>query len=344
MNSQKTAVTIETRSGSSNNAPVRMSREELLTSLQARGAEQEALHKAALNTKKEIFGDEVVLRGVIETGNICRVNCTYCPMRRDNNRENSSFFLSVEDILDRARLIKESRINVILIQAGETPKAEAIALAAIPQILDLFNGDVEIILNLGSLGHESYQKLHDAGAMTYILKHETSSDVLHQKYRFERLSQRMQEWYLARDAGFKMGTGIISGMPGQDYESLADELVFLRSMDPDMISVSPFVPAPNTPMANVPPGDVDDALNFLALTRLEHPRALIPSVSALEKNSNGGQGAGISAGGNVMTINFTGDRQKEYLIYGKKRFVVKIDHVRRVLEGNGAKRAGSVWV
>lgn len=324
--------------------PSRLSRNELVAALRARGAEQRDLHAAALAVKKREFGDDVVLRGVIEIGNVCRVNCTYCPMRRDNNRENSNFFMPAPKILDRAGHIKDAGIDVILLQAGETPKAAAIALEAVPRIVELFDGAVEIILNLGSLGHRTYQRLHDSGAKTYILKHETSSDVLHAETRFERLSQRMREWYLARDAGFRMGTGVISGLPGQDHESLADELVFLRSMDPDMISVSPFVPAPDTPLADVGPGDVDDALNFLALTRLEHPRALIPSVSALEKNSSGGQGAGIAAGGNVMTINFTGDHKDEYLIYGKQRFVVKTDHVERVLASNGAKRAGSIWI
>ncbi|MCC3765506.1 radical SAM protein [Glycomyces sp. TRM65418] len=325
-------------------APLRLSREELLAALRARGEEQRELHAAALNVKKRVYGDDVVLRGVIETGNVCRVNCTYCPMRRDNNRDNSSFFMSASEILERAGHIKDAGINVILLQAGETPKAAAVVLEALPRIVAHFDGAVEVILNLGSLGYQSYRRLREAGATTYILKHETSSDLLHAETRFEKLSQRIQEWYLARDAGFRMGTGIISGLPGQDYESLADELVFLRSMDPDMISVSPFVPAPDTPMADVPPGNVDDALNFLALTRLEHPHALIPSVSALEKNASGGQGAGIAAGANVMTINFTGDHQGEYLIYGKQRYVVKTEHVSRVLARNGARRAGSVWV
>jgi biotin synthase len=324
--------------------PLRLSRKELLDALRSRGAGQRDLHAAALDAKRRAFGDGVVLRGVVEIGNVCRVNCTYCPMRRDNNRENQTFFMSPDDMLERARRIKDAGIDVILLQAGETPKAAAAALEALPRIVALFDGAVEVILNLGSLGHASYRRLREAGATTYILKHETSSDVLHEETRFERLSQRLKEWYLARDAGFRMGTGIISGLPGQDYESLADELVFLRSMDPDMISVSPFVPAPDTPMAHVPPGDVDDALNFLALTRLEHPGALIPSVSAMEKNANGGQGAGIAAGGNVMTINFTGDHQGEYLIYGKQRFVVKTDHVERVLTANGATRTGSVWL
>lgn len=322
----------------------RHERADLLAALRARGDEQRQLHEAALATKRSVFGDRVVLRGVIEIGNVCRVNCTYCPMRRDNNKQNEQYFMPAPEIIERARQIREVGIDVILLQAGETPKAAARALEAVPAVLDLYGGEVEIILNLGSLGLPWYRRLRDAGALTYILKHETGSDVLHAATRFEALADRMQEWFLAREAGFRTGTGIISGLPGQDVQSLADELVLLRSMRPDMVSVSPFVPAPDTPLSHVAPGDVDEALNFLALTRLEHPGALIPSVSALEKNSAGGQGAGIAAGANVMTINFTGSHRGEYLIYGKDRFVVKADHVRSVLAAAGATAGGSVYL
>ncbi|MGN7249107.1 biotin synthase BioB [Janibacter anophelis] len=324
--------------------PERLTRAELLAALRSRGRAQQELHQRAAETRVAATGNEVILRGVIEIGNMCRVNCTYCPMRRDNNRENDQFFMSPDDIARRGVAIKKAGIDVILLQAGETPKAVQRALGAIPLLLDVFDGRLEIILNLGSLSLTQYQDLSDAGATTYILKHESSSDHLHFEHRHEALSERMRHWYLARTAGFRMGTGIISGLPDQDYESLADEIVFMRSMSPDMISVSPFVPAPHTPLEGHPPGRVDDALNFLAITRIEHPQALIPSVSALEKNAPGGQGAGIRAGANVMTINFTGEQQGKYLIYGEDRFVVKTDHVRRVLSESGMTSRGSVFV
>src|SRR5271157_5690194 len=286
--------------------PLRLSRGDVIAALKSRGDEQRRLHKAALEVKQRVYGNGVMLRGVIEITNVCRVSCDYCPMRRDNNRSNDKFFMSAADIVARARIIRDAGIDIVLLQGGETPKAAAATLEAIPGILELFNNAAEIILNLGSLGSSYYQQFKEAGATAYILKHETSSAPLHAALRHEELAYRIREWYLAREAGLKMGTGIISGLPGQGYAVLADEIIFIRTMAPDMISVSPFVPAPNTPLSESSIGNVDDALNFLALTRLEHPYALIPSVSALEKNSSGGQGRGIAAGANVMTINFTG--------------------------------------
>jgi len=322
----------------------RLTRGEILAGLAARGAEQRDLHQRAAAIRDESFGRQVVRRGVIEIGNPCRVDCAYCPMRRSNNRDNDQFFMTSDEILSRSEAIRSAGIDVVLLQAGESPKAADRAADAIPRMMAAFGGDLEIILNLGSLSFEMYRSLADLGAKTYILKHETSSDELHYHHRFEPLSDRMKHWYLAREAGFRMGTGIISGLPGQDYDSLADEIVFLRSMSPDMISVSPFVPAPNTPLADFPAGNVDDALNFLALTRIEHPHALVPSVSALEKNTRGGQAAGLRAGANVMTVNFTGEQQDKYLIYGKDRFVVMADHVQRILIDEGMGSRGSLYL
>jgi biotin synthase len=324
--------------------PQRLSRREIIAALKSRGDEQRLLHKAAFEVKQQVYGNGVMLRGVIEVTNVCRVNCDYCPMRRDNNRSNDKFFMSAADIVAHAKNIRDAGIDIVLLQGGETPKAAAAALEAIPGILELFNNSAEIILNLGSLGSSYYQQSKEAGATSYILKHETSSASLHAALRHEELAYRTREWYLAREAGLKMGTGIISGLPGQDYSALADEIIFMRTMAPDMVSVSPFVPAPDTPLAESSAGDVDDALNFLALTRLEHPYALIPSVSALEKNAAGGQSRGIEAGANVMTINFTGQLSSNYLIYGKDRFVVKVEHVRKVLSAAGARPVRSVYV
>ena len=320
-----------------------LSAHDISEALQARGDKQRDLFQAALAIKRQTFGDEVVLRGVIEVTNACRVNCDYCPMRRDNHNITERFFLGAPEIVARAEAIHAAGINVILLQGGETPKAAELVLDAVPGIVDRFEGAVEIILNLGSLGKSFYDRAVAAGASSYILKHETSDAERHRHLRHEDLSARLQEWQLARDAGLIMGTGIISGLPGQTYDELTAEILLLRDLAPEMISVSPFVPAPHTPMSEVPMGDVDDALNFLALTRIEHPRAQIPSVSALEKNAAGGQLAGISAGASVMTVNFTGEMSQKYHIYGAERFVVGLDHVRRTLATAGARPRRSIY-
>ncbi len=79
-------------------------------------------------------------------------------------------------------------------------------------------------------------------------------------------------------------------------------------------------------------------LNALAVMRLAMPAALIPSVSALQKQAPGAQAQGFAAGANVITVNFTPVRdQASYPIYGADRFVVGQTYAERVLEEAGLK-------
>ena len=38
------------------------------------------------------------------------------------------------------------------------------------------------------------------------------------------------------------------GIPGQTYESLANDIVLFRELDLDMIGIGPFIPHPATPL------------------------------------------------------------------------------------------------
>jgi biotin synthase len=112
-----------------------------------------------------------------------------------------------------------------------------------------------------------------------------------------------------------------------------------------MCSASPFVPTADTPMAGAAPGSVSRTLNMIATMRIVNPAWLIPSVSALEQQRAGGQGAGLRAGANVMTVNFTPpDERRNYLIYGGTRHILGTERVRRQLDMAGLVGRGSVWV
>lgn len=322
-----------------------LSRAEIRTALLARGKAQEELFAEARRLRDDRFGPTVVLRGVVEVTNVCRVNCDYCPMRRDNTRDNDRYFATSDEIVERASRIKDAGIDVVLLQGGETPTELAAVEHAVPRIRELFGGRVEVLLNLGNLRRAQYQRLRNAGAVSYILKHETSDPDLHLALRHETLDERLRCMRDLLDLGYRVGTGLISGLPGQTTESIIDDIELAGVLGAHMCSVSPFVPAPDTPLQLVPPGSVDVALNVLACLRICYPDLLIPSVSALEKNSSGGQSRGLSAGANVMTVNFTAeaDRQR-YLIYGKERFVVKMQHVRDLVRSAGLQVRGSVFL
>lgn len=322
----------------------RLDRDALVEVLQYRGPAQEQLFKAAEAATREAFGDRVLVRGVIEVTNLCRVNCDYCPMRRDNTRENDTFILTVDDILAAATSIRDTGINIVFLQGGEVPQTTKLVLEAIPSILCLFDGDVEILLNLGNKSPEEYRQLREAGATSYILKHETSDPDLNLRMRHESLEDRLQCMGTLLDLGYKVGTGTIVGLPGQTLESIADDIVLAAEMGVHMSSAAPFVPAPATPLENHPPGSIEITLNAIAAMRLADPSWLVPSVSALEKTSGGGQARGLRAGANVLTVNFTpAARQETYLIYGKNRYVVKLDHVKQMLGEMNLRMSRSIF-
>ena len=313
-----------------------LTKEEIKDLLLLRGREQQELFEQATLFRKREFGEAGIVRGVIEITNLCRVNCHYCPMRIENTRHNSIYVMEPHEILEVARAIKDSGIRVVFIQGGEIPQTTPLVGEVIPEIRRLFNGSVEILLCLGNKSTEEYAYLKAQGADSYILKHETSDVHLHERIRESRWSERSGCLADLLRLGYRVGTGVIVGLPGQSVESLADDILLAKELGVHMMSASPFLPAEDTPLHDVLPGDLDTALNMIAVSRIIEPRWLIPSVSALEKLREGGQVAGLNAGANVVTANFTTPpRQANYLIYGNKRFVVQRHHLWEVLRSAG---------
>jgi biotin synthase len=311
----------------------------------AGGSEQRQLHAQAAAIRDRVFRRTVVVRGVIEITNVCRVNCDYCPMRRDNTRQNTPYTLHRDAILSAARAVRDAGVNVIVFQGGETPQTTRLLLDVLPKVRELFDDRVETLLGLGVKSEADYRALKESGADTYIMKHETSDAVLHRRIRQEDLDVRLTAIRLLLRLGYRVGSGCIVGLPDQTLESLADDILLAHSLGVHMCSASPFVPTADTPMAAAAAGSIARTLNMIATMRIVNPEWLIPTVSALEQQSAGGQGAGLRAGANVITVNFTPPEQRRnYLIYGGTRHIVEIEHARRQLDTAGLVAGGSVWL
>jgi len=315
-----------------------LSRTEIVRLLQARGPEQQKLFSRATSIRRERFGERAIIRGVIEVTNKCRVNCRYCPMRLENTRDNDTYLMNEGEILDTVSQLKECGIRVVFLQGGEIPQTTTLVGQAIPKIRELVPYPVEILLCLGNKSKREYSYLRGMGADSYILKQETSDPELHEQIREASWPERKRCLIDLLSLGYRVGTGVIVGLPGQTLEHLADDILFAKTLGVSMMSAAPLVPAGNTPFANLPAGDFDTALNFMAVSRLVEPEWLIPTVSAMEKIRPGGQLAGLNAGANVMTANFTiGTKRDRYLIYGKERFVVEQGHVWDALRQAGLR-------
>lgn len=71
--------------------------------------------------------------------------------------------------------------------------------------------DCAITLSLGERSKESYQKLYDAGADRYLLRHEAADPELYQKLHPESLSleNRIQCLWNLKEIGYAVGTGFM---------------------------------------------------------------------------------------------------------------------------------------
>ncbi|MEM3101609.1 MAG: radical SAM protein [Candidatus Nitrosotenuis sp.] len=301
----------------------------------AKGKFQEELFELAREVRHEVGGSKVILRGVIEISNVCKKACNYCAMRSTNKVLNR-YLLEPEKIVSLAERIKEMGINVVFLQAGQTHTVDHIIEEVVPLIKNELG--MEVLLCLGEKPKKIYNKFARLGVDSYILKYETSDPILYNRIAHSQLRKRLQciEWI--KQFGIKLGTGNIVGLPGQSIESLANDILLDIQIDPDFVSASPFIPNNNTPFQNHPKGDANLTLNTIAILRLILRTPLIPSVSALEILLPNGQTAGLNAGANVITINFTPRELRDlYNIYSSKRFIVSYDHAMYSIERAGLR-------
>lgn len=314
------------------------------TMLGLRGAERQELFSQARSARHTTFGDLVIVRAVCEVTNLCRVDCDFCPMRRSNTRRNETFHQTPAEMIETALGVHATGVNVICLQGGEIPQTTRSVGAALPTIRDLYAGDVELLLNLGNKTRAEYEWLREQGATSYIIKHETADPDLFARLRHEALDTRLACIDDLLGLGYKVGSGMIVGLPDQDLASLARDIVMCRDLGVHMMSAAPFVPAPDTPLSNAPAGDVELTLNVIAAMRLVQPTWTIPSVSAMRALTDGGQRRGFDAGANVIVYNATpAEHRDRYLIYGKDRKVSGYDYVQQVIADAGLRPGRSVF-
>lgn len=317
---------------------------DIITLLGLRGGDREDLFAQARAARSEAYGDLVVVRAVCEVTNLCRVDCDFCPMRRSNTRRNDVYHQTPAEVIETALGVHALGVNVICLQGGEVPQTTRSVGAALPTILDLYAGDVELLLNLGNKTRAEYEFLREQGATSYIIKHETSDPDLFAALRHETLDTRIECITTLLDLGYMVGSGMIVGLPGQDLASIARDIVMCRDLGVNMMSAAPFVPAPDTPLAGAPHGDVELTLNVIGAMRLANPAWTIPSVSAMRALDGGGQRRGFDAGANVIVFNATPARFRDrYLIYGKDRKVSGFDYVQQVITDAGLRPGRSVF-
>ena len=96
-----------------------LDRDTLISWLEEKDATRlEHLYSGAYRTKVSTVGDKVYLRGLVEISNICRKNCLYCGIRRDNHAA-GRYEISSEEVLQSAEFAYKEGYASLVIQGGE---------------------------------------------------------------------------------------------------------------------------------------------------------------------------------------------------------------------------------
>ena len=278
------------------------------------------LQAEAVHIRKQYYGTKVYTRGLIEFTNYCKNNCYYCGIRREN-KEAQHYRLTKEEILDCCKNGYELGFRTFVLQGGEDPWYTDDRMVEIIQSIKSEYPDCALTLSIGEKSFESYRRFREAGADRYLLRHETAAHMHYGKLHPAEmsLSNRKQCLYDLKKLGYQVGAGFMVGSPGQTYEELAEDLVFLSELQPQMVGIGPFIPHHSTPFAGEPAGSVELTLRLLSIIRILLPAVLLPATTALGTLDPRGREKGLAAGANVVMPNLSPVKnRKQYDLYDNK--------------------------
>lgn len=280
----------------------------------------EYLRKEAQAAAQARYGNKVFIRGLIEFTNYCKNDCYYCGIRK-SNRQAQRYRLDREEILACCDLGYDLGFRTFVLQGGEDPWFTDQRLTEIVRAIKEAHPDCALTLSVGERSRESYQRLKEAGADRYLLRHETATDSHYQKLHPPelQLSHRMECLSNLKELGYQVGAGFMVGSPYQTLEDLVRDLRFLKEFKPHMVGIGPFLSQHDTPFRDFPNGSGELTLFLLSVIRLLLPETLLPATTALGTLLPNGREAGILHGANVVMPNLSPEEARgKYLLYDNK--------------------------
>lgn len=278
------------------------------------------LSEEAVRIRKKHYGNKVYTRGLIEFTNYCKNNCYYCGIRRGNNHA-TRYRLTNDEILDCCQNGYLLGFRTFVLQGGEDPWFTDDRLVEIIRNVKENYPDCAITLSVGEKSYDSYKMFREAGADRYLLRHETADEEHYSSLHPEGMSltARKQCLYNLKSLGYQVGAGFMVGSPGQTLDNLAEDLIFLKDLNPQMVGIGPFIPHHDTRYAEEKAGSVELTLFLLSVIRILLPKVLLPATTALGTLDSRGREKGLLAGANVVMPNLSPVKnRKQYDLYDNK--------------------------
>ncbi len=278
------------------------------------------LRQSADEVRREVYGDAVYIRGLIEFTNYCKNDCYYCGIRAHNTAL-QRYRLSEEEILSCCDEGYALGFRTFVLQGGEDGYFTDDRVCSIVSAIRSRFPDCAITLSIGEKARRSYQRYYDAGANRYLLRHETADEAHYQKLHPASMSlaNRKRCLYDLKEIGYQVGAGFMVGSPYQTVENILSDIRFMQSLSPDMIGIGPYIPHEATPFRGCQRGSLSLTLRLLSILRLTFPYVLLPSTTALGSIHPMGRELGLQAGANVVMPNLSpAGVRKLYALYENK--------------------------
>lgn len=307
-----------------------MDREQIINLLRECDSEKlKELYTRADEIRKQNVGDAVHLRGLIEISNICTRGCLYCNLHAGNKKIHR-YRLEMQDVIESVNRAKIHGYKTIVLQAGEDRSADPAWITDIIKAIKSVD-DFAVTLSLGEWEEDVYRMWKNAGADRCLLRFETSDEELFRKIHPGSKTHRLEMLDVIMSLGYEVGSGVMVGLPGQSFDTLADDLLMFKKLGLHMIGAGPYIAEPNTPLGQNPekfmldednqvPPTEEMAYKVYAITRILCPETNIPATTAVATlNPERGYENALACGANVIMPNISPARFREYYsLYPKK--------------------------
>lgn len=278
------------------------------------------LFEKACAVRQKYYKKDVYVRGLIEFTNFCKNNCLYCGIRSQNQCVDR-YRLSKSEILTCVDEGYTLGFRTFVLQGGEDLQYSTQDIGDLVCAIKKKYNDCAVTLSVGEREKEVYQYWFDCGADRYLLRHETATKEHYEKLHPVNLSfeHRIQCLYDLKEIGYQVGAGFMVGSPYQTIENLANDILFLKELQPHMIGIGPFIAQKDSPFSHMSNGTLEQTLWMLGILRLSFPKVLLPATTALGTIHPKGRELGILAGANVVMPNLSPVAVREkYQLYDNK--------------------------
>lgn len=303
---------------------------DLVQLLSAEGEDKTNIFARAADVKKQYVGNKVYFRGLVELSNICSKNCFYCGIRAGNAKP-GRYMVTEQEVLDAAQFALDNGYGSMVLQSGERCDERFVNTVSelLAKIKGLSGGRLGITLSMGEQSEKTYREWYANGAHRYLIRIETSDRELYYKIhphnKKHDFDARINALKLLREIGYNVGSGVMIGLPFQTTEHLANDLLFLKQLDVDMVGMGPFIEHEDTPLYQfkdllwTKKERFDMSLKMVALLRIMMKDINIAATTAMQAIDKQGREKALKVGANIIMPNLTPVKYREdYLLYEDK--------------------------